>query len=72
MKNTVEAPDWSTIPVPIDDGAGGTLSDLGRHQYRFPVPMADVLICLRWAVGLSFTHTLEPGGRASKTRTAGT
>jgi len=21
MKNTVEAPDWSTIPVPIDDGA---------------------------------------------------
>ena len=44
MKSAVGAPDWSTIPVPIDDELRGTLSVLEWHRYRFPVPTADLLI----------------------------
>ena len=53
MKSTVDAPDWSTNSAPIDDELRGTLSVLGWHRYRFPVPTVDLLICLRCAVGLT-------------------
>ena len=72
MKSAVDAPDWSTIPMPLTMELRGTLSVLGWHRYCFPVPTADLLICPRCAVGLSFTHTLEPVGRESKIRMAGT
>jgi hypothetical protein len=52
MKSTVDAR-LINNSAPIDDELRGTLSVLGWHRYRFPVPTVDLLICLRCAVGLT-------------------
>ena len=39
MKSTVEAPDWSTIPAPIDDG--GTRHLAGARMASVPLPATN-------------------------------
>jgi peroxiredoxin len=39
MKSSVEAPDWTAIPKPIDDGAASHL--VGMHVPSIPLPATD-------------------------------
>lgn len=39
MKTTVDAPDWSTIPAPVDDGAARHLA--GARMASVPLPATD-------------------------------
>jgi peroxiredoxin len=39
MSSSIEAPDWSTIPAPQNDGAADHL--IGMHMPSFPLPATD-------------------------------
>lgn len=43
MENTVEAPDWATIPVPADDGATRHLADARMASVRLPATNGDTI-----------------------------
>ena len=72
MGNSVEAPDWSTIPAPADDGAT-------RHLTAAPVPSVALQATNGVSVNLWhsqaapwFTPIPAPASPASRTPTAGT
>jgi peroxiredoxin len=64
MNSTIEAPDWSSIPAPTDDGAARHL--LGTLIASVPLPATDRTIvdlsALRgWVVVYAYPRTGKPG-----------
>jgi peroxiredoxin len=64
MKNTVEAPDWSTIPAPLDDGAARHL--VGARVASVPLRATkgdtiDLSAIPGWVVVYAYPRTGKPG-----------
>ena len=61
MKNSVEAPDWSEIPKPTDDGAASHLA--GMHVPTIPLPATDgTVVDLSALKGLVVVYTYPRTG----------
>jgi len=61
MKNSVEAPDWSEIPKPTDDGAASHLT--GMHVPTIPLPATDgTVVDLSALKGLVVVYTYPRTG----------
>ncbi|MEX2298820.1 MAG: peroxiredoxin [Dongiaceae bacterium] len=64
MKNTVEAPDWSTIPAPLDDGAARHL--VGARVASVPLRATNgdtinLSAIPGWVVVYAYPRTGKPG-----------
>jgi hypothetical protein len=64
MKSTVEAPDWSSIPAPIDDGATRHLAGARAPSVALPATNGE-MIDLSALRGRTVVYAYPRTGRVS-------